>query len=208
MSELRQKTEAVLFLAKTPLNSRRIAQLANLEDGTQARTLIRELNQYYDQVGRAFHVKRVAGGYQLRTRPHFSRWIRQFQENLPSNRLTGPAQETLTVIAYRQPIIKADIEAIRGVGCGEMLRQLLEKGLVRIVGRSDQLGHPFLYGTTKKFLTDFGLNNLESLPKARILRGQGLPQWVTSSEDSSNSVSMPNVTDSEPIVFDSQENPQ
>ncbi len=189
------KVEAVLFIARTPLTSRRIAQLAELEDGTQARTLIQCLNDHYRTAGRAFHVKRVAGGYQLRTRPLFSRWLRQQESVVPFQRLTGPAMETLTVVAYRQPIIKADIEAIRGVNCGEMLRQLLEKGLVRIAGRSEQLGHPFLYGTTRKFLTDFGLNNLESLPNAKFLRGQGLPQGVTSDQNSSNSVSQPKQVD-------------
>ncbi|MEQ1904144.1 MAG: SMC-Scp complex subunit ScpB [Pirellulaceae bacterium] len=189
------KVEAVLFIARTPLTSRRIAQLADLEDGTQARTLIQRLNDHYSAAGRAFHVKRVAGGYQLRTRPMFSRWLRQQESVRPFQRLTGPAMETLTVVAYRQPIIKADIEAIRGVNCGEMLRQLLEKGLVRIAGKSEQLGHPFLYGTTRKFLTDFGLNNLESLPNAKFLRGQGLPQGVTSDQNSSNSVSQPKQVD-------------
>ena len=189
------KVEAVLFVARTPLSSRRIAQMAGLEDGTQARMLIQRLNDHYQAVGRAFHVKRVAGGYQLRTRPMFSRWLRQLENSAAYQRLTGPAIETLTVVAYRQPIIKADIEAIRGVNCGEMLRQLLEKGLVRISGRSEQLGHPFLYGTTRKFLTDFGLNNLESLPIAKFLRGQGLPQGVTSDQNSSNSVSQPKQVD-------------
>ncbi|MEZ6094172.1 MAG: SMC-Scp complex subunit ScpB [Pirellulaceae bacterium] len=202
-----RQVEAVLFVSRTPLTSRRIAQLAELEDGTQARTLIRELNQYYDREGRSFHVKHIAGGYQLRTRPQFARWIRTFNNHAPTARLTSPALETLTVVAYRQPIIKADIEAIRGVSCGEMLRQLLEKGLVKIVGRSELLGHPFLYGTTKKFLIEYGLNSLESLPKAGILRGQGLPQWATSDQNSSNSITQPK-QDNQSNVVDTQENPQ
>ncbi len=208
MSKPIRQVEAVLFLAKTPLSSRRIAHLAGLEDGTQARTLIRSLNQYFEQARRAFHVKRVAGGYQLRTRPQFSRWIRQIHPFSAQTRLTSPALETLTVVAYRQPIIKADVEAIRGVSCGEMLRQLLEKGLVKIVGRSDDLGHPFLYGTTRKFLTDFGLNNIESLPRSQFLRGQGLPQWVTSDQNSSNPIPQPKQTDSHIKDNDSQEMPQ
>ena len=107
-----------------------------------------------------------------------SQWLRKL-EHLPGpNRLSGPALETLTVIAYRQPIIKADIEAIRGVSCGEMVRQLLEKGLIRISGRSELLGHPFLYSTTKLFLTTFGLSSLESLPSAGKMRGTGLPDWA------------------------------
>lgn len=179
----RQRVEGVLLLARAPLNSRRIAQLAGLEDGTRARTLIRALNEFYDQVGRAFQVKQVAGGFQLRTRPQFARWLRQ-QDFLPApSRLSGPALETLAVIAYRQPVTKADLEAIRGVSCGEMLRQLLDRGLVRIAGRSEHLGHPFLYATTRLFLTTFGLGGLESLPRADKLRQPGLPQWAVSGKN-------------------------
>lgn len=190
-----QRLEAVLFLSRAPINSRRLAQLADLEDGTRAKTLITQLNEQYRHQGRAFHIKRVAGGYQLRTRPMFDRWLRMIEAPAAQQRLTMPALETLTVVAYRQPIIKADIEAIRGVSCGEMLRQLLEKGLVRIVGKSEQLGHPFLYGTTKKFLLEFGLNNLESLPRAKFLRGPGLPQGVTIDQNSSEAGSQPKQLD-------------
>ena len=178
LDETMRRVEAVLFLSRTPLSNRRVAQLAGLDDGTQARTQLKRLNDFYDAVGRSFHIKQVAGGYQLRTRPQFAQWLRKL-EHLPGpNRLSGPALETLTVIAYRQPIIKADIEAIRGVSCGEMVRQLLEKGLIRISGRSELLGHPFLYSTTKLFLTTFGLSSLESLPSAGKMRGTGLPDWA------------------------------
>lgn len=177
-----RRLEAVLFMSRKPLNSRKISQLAELEDGTQARTMIAQLNKRYDQQQRSFQVKKVAGGYQMRTRPHFADWIRR-QEHVPkpnTNRLSPPALETLTVVAYRQPIIKADIEAIRGVNCGEMLRQLLEKSLVKITGRSEQLGRPFLYATTKDFLTEFGFNSLATLPRSKQLSGQGLPDWLDS----------------------------
>lgn len=174
----RQRVEGVLLLARMPLNARRIAQLAGLEDGTRTRTLIRLLNEQYDRAGRAFQVKQVAGGYQLRTRPQFARWLRQLDHLPAPTRLSGPAQETLAVVAYRQPLTRADIEAIRGVSCGEMLRQLLDRGLVRIAGRSEHLGHPFLYATTRLFLTTFGLGGLESLPRGEKLRQAGLPQWA------------------------------
>lgn len=177
------RLEAVLFLSRSPLSSRKISQLAGLEDGTRARSLLKQLNQHYDRVGRAFHVKQVAGGYQLRTRPQFATWLRRLEHIPRPFRLTGPALETLTVVAYRQPIIKAEIEAIRGVGCGEMLRQLLEKNLIKIAGRSPELGRPFLYATTREFLTQFGLNSLNALPRAANLAGQGLPDWATSDEN-------------------------
>lgn len=178
LSDEMQQVEAILFLARQPLSSRRLAELAELEDGTQARAIVKRLNLHYDQTGRAFHVKQVAGGFQMRTRPQFADWLRPLEYLPKPTQLSGPALETLAVVAYRQPIIKADIEAIRGVSCGEMLRQLLERGLVRIAGRSEQLGHPFLYATTKLFLTTYGLSRLESLPRADKLRGVGLPPWT------------------------------
>ena len=178
-----RRLEAVLFMSRSPLPSRKLSQMAELEDGTQARTMIKELNQRYDDNARAFHVKKVAGGFQLRTRPQFADWIRRLDHIPRRRRLSAPALETLTVVAYRQPIIKAEIEAIRGVSCGEMLRQLLEKGLVKIAGRSEKLGRPFLYATTKAFLTEFGLNQINELPRAKQLCGHGLPQWATSDEN-------------------------
>ena len=173
----RQRLEAVLFLARKPLNTRRISQLAILEDGTEARVMIKALNEHYDQSGRSFHVKRVAGGFQLLTRPQFFDWINRIKKAPPMIRLSQSAQETLTVIAYRQPIIKADIETVRGVGCGEMLRQLLEKGLIKIAGRSEDLGRPFLYATTRQFLTEFGFGSIEQLPEYENLGEPGLPDW-------------------------------
>jgi len=181
-SEATKRVEAILFLTRQPLASRKISQMAGLEDGTQARTIIRELNTRYDQIGQAFQIKRVAGGYQMLTRPQFSRWIRRLDHVPSTGRLSTPALETLTVVAYRQPIIKAEIEAIRGVSCGEMLRQLLEKGLVKIAGRSPELGRPFLYATTKQFLARYGLNRLSDLPDADEMSGQGLPEENTPSE--------------------------
>ena len=179
----RRRLEAVLFMSRTPLPSRKLSQLAELEDGTQARTMIKDLNQHYDEIGRAFHIKQVAGGYQLRTRPQFADWIGRLEHTPRATRLSAPALETLTVVAYRQPIIKAEIEAVRGVSCGEMLRQLLEKNLIKIAGRSEKLGRPFLYATSKEFLAHFGLNSLADLPRAKQLSGQGLPQWASSDQN-------------------------
>lgn len=166
-----QKLEAVLLLAREPLNSRKLSQYANLADGTEARTLIRKLNEMYDRSGRAFRVEEVASGYQLLTRPAFASWLRKLGHVPAEIRLSAPALETLAVIAYRQPVLRADIEAIRGVNCGEILRQLMERDLVRICGRSEELGRPFLYGTTRRFLQVFGLVNLDELPRADRLRG-------------------------------------
>jgi segregation and condensation protein B len=164
------RLESVLFLAKEPLNSRKLAQFAGLEDGTQARTLIERLNAQYDESGRAFRVEEIAGGYQLLTRRKFSGWLRRLAHVPGELRLSAPSLETLAVIAYRQPVLKADIDAIRGVNCGEILRQLMERDLVRISGRSEELGRPFLYVTTRRFLNVFGLHNLSDLPRAEAIR--------------------------------------
>lgn len=162
--------EAVLFLAREPLNTRRLAQLANLADGTEARTLIGRLNRIYDNQQTAFRAEEVAGGFQLLSRPKYSPWLRRLHQTPVETRLSSPAMETLAVVAYRQPVLRAQIESIRGVQCGEMLRQLMERELVRIAGRSEELGRPFLYGTTKRFLQVFGLRHLDELPRAEMLR--------------------------------------
>lgn len=164
------RLEAVLFLAKEPLASRKLAELADLADGTEARTLIRRLNRLYDAEGCAFRVYEVGGGYQMLTRPEFAPWLSRLHESPVEVRLSAPAMETLAVIAYRQPVLRAEIESIRGVQCGEILRQLMEQDLVRIVGRSEQLGRPFLYGTTRRFLQVFGLRRLDDLPPLDSLR--------------------------------------
>lgn len=164
------RLEAILFLAREPLNSRKLGRFAALADGTEARTLVRKLNQQYEQAGRAFRVEQVAGGFQLLTRPQFVTWLRRLDHVPEQLRLSAPALETLAVIAYRQPVLRADIEAIRGVSCGEILRQLMERDLVRIAGRSEELGRPYLYCTTRRFLQVFGLRSLEDLPRADLLR--------------------------------------
>jgi segregation and condensation protein B len=162
--------EAALFAADEPLTARRLAAVAGLADGTEARRLVRKLQALYDRENTAFQVEELAGGFQLLTRPEYHTWLARVRQTSNDLRLTAAARETLAIVAYRQPIMRADIEAIRGVQCGEVLRQLMEKGLVRIAGRHDSLGRPVLYGTTKKFLQVFGLKNLRDLPLAEQLR--------------------------------------
>jgi segregation and condensation protein B len=165
-----QRLEAVLYLAREPLTTRKLSQYANLADGTEARTLIRRLNELYDRSARAFRAERVAGGYQLMTRPQFATWVRRLEHAPQETRLSAPALETLAVIAYRQPVLRAAIEAIRGVNCGEILRQLMERDLVRISGRSEELGRPYYYATSKRFLALFGLESLDQLPRGTQLK--------------------------------------
>jgi segregation and condensation protein B len=183
----RSRLEAVLLLAREPLSLRKLAQSANLTDGTEARTLLTELRRCYDARGCAFGVEQLAGGYQLMTRPKFAPWLRPLVPAEQEIRLTPPALETLAVVAYRQPVLRADVEAIRGVACGEILRQLMDRDLLRIVGRSEELGRPLSYGTTKRFLHVFGLSSLEQLPMAAELRrlAADKEQSDSNSEDSS-----------------------
>jgi segregation and condensation protein B len=162
--------EAALLVADEPLPARRLAAVAGVEDGNEARRLVRKLQHLYEREGTAFQVEELAGGFQLLTRPDFHPWLARLRRAGNELRLTPASRETLAIVAYRQPIMRADIEAIRGVQCGELLRQLMEKGLVRIAGRHDSLGRPVLYGTTKKFLQVFGLRSLRDLPLAQDLQ--------------------------------------
>jgi len=158
------RLEAVLFMSRQPLPSRKLAKLANLADGTEARALVRKLQDRYNRRERAIQVMEVAGGLQIRTRPQLARWLGRLHGQPGELCLSAPAMETLSVVAYRQPVVRAEIEAIRGVQCGEILRVLMERDLLRIVGRSEDLGRPYLYGTTTNFLQVFGLRRLEDLP--------------------------------------------
>lgn len=162
-----RRIESVLFLTREPISARKLSQFADLADAGEARTLVRRLNALYDQSGRAFRVEESAGGYLLQTRARFANWIRRCPQTPRELRLSAPTLETLTVIAYRQPAARSEIEAIRGVNCGEILRQLLDRDLVKIAGRSDELGRPYLYETTPRFLQAFGLNRIEDLPTLR-----------------------------------------
>ena len=167
--ERMRRVEAALFLTREPISLRKIKQLADLSDQSETRTLVQLLNHYYDSVGRSFRVEGIAGGYMLMTRPELSSWLRRLVPKRQQIRLSSPAMETLAVVAYRQPVVRAEIDAVRGVNCGEILRQLMEIDLVRISGRSEELGRPYLYSTTGRFLKHFGLNNLDELPKTKSM---------------------------------------
>jgi segregation and condensation protein B len=164
------RLEAALFLADEPLAARRLAEVAALADAAEARRLIERLRALYDADGTAFQVEELAGGYQLLTRPAFHPWLLRLRRSGHDLRLTPAALETLAVVAYKQPIMRAEVENVRGVQCGEVIRVLMEKGLVRVAGRHTSLGRPQLYGTTKKFLHAFGLNSLKDLPEVESLR--------------------------------------
>jgi segregation and condensation protein B len=164
--------EAALFAADEPLPLRRLAQATGLEQPV-ARDALHRLCQLLEREGSAFLVDEIAGGWQLRTGPEYHPWVARLRRGAAEASLTPAARETLAVIAYRQPITRADIEGVRGVGCAEVLRQLMERGLVRLAGRDDSLGRPALYETTRKFLQVFGLRSLADLPPADQARPGG-----------------------------------
>ncbi len=157
--------EAYLFSTHSPLTPGRLAELFNLESTKPIRKAIRLLNEQYEQTGRCFRVEQVAGGFQLLTLPEYGEHLKALHQKEADAKLTKAALETLSIIAYKQPILRADIEAIRGVASGETIRSLMEKHLVKIAGRAEEPGRPILYGTTKRFLEVFGLNSLKDLPQ-------------------------------------------
>jgi segregation and condensation protein B len=164
------RVEALLFVTDTALSARRLAQLAMLADSAQAARIVDQLNAAYDRDRSAYRIERAANGYLLLTQPVYAHWLGRIHHRQGDMKLSPPALETLTVVAYRQPITRAEIEAVRGVQCAEMLKQLLERGLVRIAGEDNSLGRPYLYETTRQFLEVFGLGSLDELPLADRLR--------------------------------------
>lgn len=155
--------EGLLFAAQEPLSLARIQSILEGVQKAVVRQALQELATEYVESERAFRLEEVAGGYQLRTLPELAPWLRRLRRE-PAPKLSQASMETLAVIAYRQPVTRAEVEYIRGVDCGGVLRGLLEKGLLKILGRKDVPGRPLLYGTTRRFLELFGLKDLSSLP--------------------------------------------
>ncbi|MBW2096206.1 MAG: SMC-Scp complex subunit ScpB [Deltaproteobacteria bacterium] len=161
--------EALLFAADHPLSPQEISQWLSDFSVQGIRAGLDALEKEYRDMGRSFYLKEVAKGYQFRTKKEFAPYILKMYRTSPS-RLSRAALETLAIIAYKQPILRQEIEKLRGVDVGGILRTLLEKGLVRIVGRKNLPGRPLIYGTTKKFLEVFDLTDLTSLPKLKEIK--------------------------------------
>lgn len=170
------RLEAVLLVADGALPARKLAQFATLADPAEVKDLIRQLNDAYDRVQSPYRVEQVATGFRLMTRPQFAQWLDKLHNRQAESKLSPPMLETLSIVAYRQPITRAEIERIRGVQAAEMLKQLMERGLVKIGGEDDSLGRPFLYVTTRRFLETYGLRDLDALPMAAKLRKPRDPQ--------------------------------
>lgn len=172
---LAARVEAVLLTSDKPLSPRRIAEAiaasgSGISEEAAVESAVAWLNEQYDQGGRSFRIERVAGGLRMMTRPEFGTLVSASMKARDAGRLSQAGLETLAIVAYRQPITRADIEAIRGVACGDLLRGLLERRLIKIVGRAEELGRPMLYGTGREFLEAFGLASLKDLPNSRELR--------------------------------------
>lgn len=158
--------EALLFVAEEPLPPDRLQEALGDEDPAATEATIRELAERLEEEGRGLMVQEVAGGFRLATRPEAHPWIQRLQQVKPA-KLSRPALETLAIIAYKQPITRAEIEAIRGVAVEGVMRTLLERGLTRMLGRKAEAGRPILYGTSAGFLEHFGFKDLGDLPSLK-----------------------------------------
>jgi segregation and condensation protein B len=173
---LKEILEALFFASDEPLTLRQVNEiLGDLDENDRPRRIseesilkaIEELNKELEETNRAFRIVKVAGGYQFATLPRFAHWLGRMVRERSKRKLSQAALESLAVIAYKQPVTKPEIEAIRGVNADYVLHSLLERNLVTIVGRAATPGRPLLYGTTREFLKHFGLNDLSELPKPR-----------------------------------------
>ena len=167
--KLKRVVEALLFSSDRPVSTTRIAQLCDAEDGRQVRAISADLRREYEEEEHAFRVEEIAGGFQVLTHPRYARWVGRLHTSQQQESLSQAALETLAIVAYRQPVTRAEVEDIRGVHCGHMLRSLVDKRLVKVAGRADELGRPMLYGTTRHFLEAFGLRSLKDLPRREKL---------------------------------------
>lgn len=163
MEDIKNIIESLLLVAEEPLTVDRIKNILVQAEKKEIQNALNELSLEYENRKGGFFLREVASGYQIRTRPEYSEWIKRLIQPKPT-RLSKAALETLAIIAYKQPIIRNDIEHIRGVSCGGILRMLLERKLVRVLGRKTIPGRPLIYATTKQFLEVFELRNLEDLP--------------------------------------------
>ncbi len=171
MSDLKRVVEALLFAADIPIRLDKIIEICGGSDSrlragrTEIREAIKDLSKRYSEEGSAFAITEVAGGWQLYCRPEFSKWIRELHKGRVPSKLSQAALETLAIVAYKQPIVRAEIEAVRGVDSSGVLSTLLKRSLVAIAGRAPGMGRALMYGTTKEFLRYFGLNTITDLPR-------------------------------------------
>lgn len=172
MKPLKFIIESLLFVTEEPLSVQQLKNILETEETDAIRAALEALIDEYDRRGGGFELRQIAGGFQFRTRSEYSEWVKKLLKPSPS-RLSRAALETLAIIAYKQPIIRGDVEHIRGVDCGGVLRMLLEKKLIRVLGRKDIPGRPMIYGTTRQFLEVFNLKDLRDLPSPKEIESLG-----------------------------------
>ncbi|MFH1305822.1 MAG: SMC-Scp complex subunit ScpB [Candidatus Omnitrophota bacterium] len=163
MRKVKSIIEALLIVSENGLDLEELTKAVTASDSKDIESGIRMLKEEYNSSERAFNITEIAGKYRIVSRPEYLPWISNLYQK-EADRLTGPSLETLAIIAYKQPVTRAEVEAIRGVNVGGVIKTLLDKGLLRVRGRKDAPGRPLLYATTEKFLEIFGLNSLEDLP--------------------------------------------
>lgn len=173
-SELKQIVETLLFITDRPLKPGRIADVIDGVDARRVREMILEIQDDYLRRNSAIQVVEVGGGFQMSTKPEYGRWVRRLYNEKMTTKLSNAALETLAIIAYKQPITRAEMEAIRGVDVAGPLERLLERSLVRVVGKKDTVGRPLVYGTTDEFLRMFGLNKVSDLPDLQVFAAKSL----------------------------------
>ncbi|HEX7371374.1 MAG TPA: SMC-Scp complex subunit ScpB [Thermodesulfobacteriota bacterium] len=173
-AQLKAVLEALIFVSETPLTLDRMKEVLGGVSKRDLQRLLAEMMEDDRKSGRGIDLVEVAEGFQFRTLPEHAEWIRRLKKT-KSTALSQPALETLAIIAYRQPVVRMDIEKIRGVDSGGVLRTLLEKKLIKIIGKKDVPGKPLVYGTSKKFLEVFGLKDLADLPTLKDLESLGPP---------------------------------
>jgi segregation and condensation protein B len=167
-AEIRPVIEALLFATNQPLTTKRLTEITGRER-SEILQAIDDLRNEYDGTNRAFQIEEIAGGFLLLSRKEYHRWVIRLEKKVQESKLSPAAMETLSIVTYKQPILRAAIEAIRGVESSQMLRSLMDKGLIKVVGKDESLGRPLLYGTTKRFLDQFGLASLRDLPRTQEL---------------------------------------
>lgn len=169
--DLDARVEAALMTSERPITAGRAAEAIGCPGAGKAiEQAIAALNEVYERTGRTFRIEKVAGAYRVTTLPKYADVLDGLKQTKQDSRLSASQLETLAIVAYKQPIVRADIEAIRGSASGEILRGLMDKHLVKVVGRAEEIGRPMLYGTTKQFLEVFGLGSIKDLPASDELK--------------------------------------
>jgi len=169
--DLPMQVEAALLTSDRAMTSARLAEAIGIKGGYRGvEEAIGELNEAYERTGRSFRIEKVAGAFQVVTLPRFAAVLDGLKRTRQDSKLSAAQLETLAIVAYKQPVVRAQIEAVRGAASGEVLRALMERHLVKIVGRAEEIGRPMLYGTTKQFLEVFGLGTVKDLPEIDELK--------------------------------------